>query len=356
MLKRRAIYALVVVLAIAAVPATLATRDRQDRPPFSYGPQLAPSAAPSTATVFAPPAMAPLPASLVRFGVNVMDGDVEQVRTLGLQWFILPAGDLRTAPTGTTAARLLFIGEPPSDAEMQARARRFPGTYWLIGNEPNVREQGDLSPERYARLLHHVAGVLRAADPAAKLVGPNVLNWTFICEGCPGYPEGRAWTEAMRAAYRALFGAEPPLDVWSLHAYDIDWLRLPNGDAARNVAQIEGMRSWLDSVGLRSAPLWVTEIGIHWGYPGLEIRSGVAHPTGDFDHEHAGRYLRELAGWLAANAEAARIEKWFLWVLSWKTAEPWQSQWTGISLMAGPERDAPVTPAGRLYRQLAGLP
>ncbi|MFN8557905.1 MAG: hypothetical protein U0531_11375 [Dehalococcoidia bacterium] len=102
---------------------------------------------------------------------------------------------------------------PPLDEERARElARRFPGSHWLVGNEPNVAEgnrhaRQQQPTENYARALERYARTIKDSDPTAKLVGPNVLNWTFLCIGCPGYALGIDWTTRMWASYVEQFGA-----------------------------------------------------------------------------------------------------------------------------------------------------
>lgn len=294
-----------------------------------------------------------------RFGAIVVDGVPGQVTTLGLDWYIPNAfAEDEDAPPGTHAVRFFPINPVMDPDAVSDRVNRYPGSYWLIGNEPNVPDMtyGGVDPDIYAGALNYYANVIKAADPTAKLVGPNVLNWSFVCDGCSGYPQGQAWTEAMRSTYLDRYGAQPPLDVWSLHTYELDWNHFPNGNAQRDIDQITGFRTWLDATPeLAGAEIWVTEMGIHWGYQGLEWKGDVAYPLGSFDYAHVEAYMQQLFGWLNDNAGALNVQKWFLFPIFSDHPEPYQSKWTGITLMDGPEADAPINRLGRLYQQLAGV-
>ncbi len=292
-----------------------------------------------------------------RYGVNLSQADASRVQALGLEWFIPCCSPDYTPPPGTRIPQRLFFAQPGGrDAgTLRTRVLRWPGAYWFIDNEPNVPEMGNLTPEAYAEALAWAAGVIKAADPTAKLVGPHVLNWSVTCERCAGYTEGRAWTEAMRAVYLARYEQEPPFDVWALHIYDVDWSVLPQGNAERQINQVRGLREWLDShPGLRDRPIWLTETGILWGYPAIEWRDGLAAPAGAFAHDHVERYMRTLFGWLEANAAALSIERWFLWSV-WQGRESWNTAFGGITLVEGPQPNASITPLGRLYQELAGI-
>jgi hypothetical protein len=304
-----------------------------------------------------------------RYGVGLGNVRPAQMQTLGLQWFVSSealtwalqgAASGVTIPDGVQFPFMVWAKSANTETERQTlrmAAEKFPGKYWLIHNEPNVKEMGNMTPTEYAEALHWYAGVLKDIDPAAKLVGPNVLNWDHTCDGCGGFAQGRDWTEQMRAAYLDRYKEEPPLDAWSLHTYDLDWQHLPQGDAQRQIDQMRGMRAWLDSIpALAGKPIWNTEIGLHWGYPGLNFRDDtkLAYPIGDFDYAHVERYMRTVFGWLNENAEALNIERWFLWT-AWMAPEAWQEVWGGITLVDGPAADAAITRLGRLYQELAGV-
>src|SRR5262249_12739879 len=158
------------------------------------------------------------------------------------------------------------------------------------------------------------------------------------------FQSGREWTEQMRDAYRARFNTEPPFDIWGIHVYDLDWEHLPNGNAQRQIQQIDEARGWLDSIPeLAPRPLWLTEVGIHWGYPGYEVRGDQVYPTGEFQEAHVEAYMRELFGWLNQNAQLRNIARWFLWVTYISGAEQNFASWGGISLMDGPTAEANIT-------------
>jgi hypothetical protein len=298
---------------------------------------------------------------LERYGVAVVNGAAEQVTTLGFTWFTQCCDPERELPRGTKSPRLAPIDPVWDAATVRALVRQFPGSYWLIGNEPNVVESspdgfGNASPEQYATALNFYARTLKGADPTAKLVGPNMLNWDFICNGCPGYPQGMAWTERMRNSYVARYGVEPPLDVWAIHTYELDWYSFPNGNAGRHIDQVLGLRGWLDSFeGLAGKPIWISELGLHWAYPGIEWNDDIASPVGEYDYDHVEQFMTDLFGWLNANADQFHIEKWFIFPIYAAYPESFQTQWAGINLMDGPEADAPINRLGELYRQLAGI-
>lgn len=336
------------ILGLAAAFIVLTTSDRI-------------TAAPASQT---PTAAAQPPDLRSRYGVGIgTDVDPRQVTQLGLEWYFAGSPTTTPSPAGTRAVYILPVNPPLPEAEVRALIAQVPGAAWLVGNEPNIVPEFNISaphsatPEGYADALAFYASTIKANDPAALLIGPNVLNWNVTCVACPGFPSGQEWTEQMRAAYQSRYNAEPPLDVWSLHPYDLNWTHLPMGDAQLQIGQIQAMRDWLTTVpALADRPMWVTEIGLHWAYPGLEVRAdGKYYPIGDFDYAHVEQWMRDVFGWLNQNAVSLNIERWFLWLTYTDQLEPWMSLWPTITLTDGPGADAAVTRLGLLYQELAGI-
>ena len=86
-------------------------------------------------------------------------------------------------------------------------------------------------------------------------MAPNTLNFDFRCRGCAGDDlTGREWIDGFRAAYRELRGTEPPIDIWGIHAYEIDWIDPPMTDVSVMQAQLEGLRAYLDSIPEQRGP------------------------------------------------------------------------------------------------------
>jgi len=307
---------------------------------------------------------------LSRYAVGIGAGSPEQAKTLGLQWMTWPPAldavlndsAATTLPEGVQFPIFLPIRPMMPEAMLRTIAERRPGTYYIVGNEPNLPPEFNVNatatadPDTFAQAVAQYATLFAQIDPTAKLVGPNVINWSFTCTGCGGFRAGNEWTAQMRDAYVARYGAEPPFDVWAIHLYDLDYRALPNGNADRQIAQIQELRAWLDSSpGLAGKPIWLTEVGFHWGYPGIEQREdGRFYPVGEFAYDHVERYMRALYGWLNDNAEAPNVERWFIWT-NWGGVEPPLTVWGGINLMEGPAADAAIGRFGRLYRELAGL-
>lgn len=303
----------------------------------------------------------PVTALRDRYGAGT-SGDPAQLPLFGLSWLYGGTDPRQPLPLGVTATYLLPVDPPLDEATLATWVKLRPGGFWLIGNEPNVPAEhntaptASASPEVYADVLAGYSDTIKRLDPKATLIGPNIINWSFTCDGCPGFQSGLEWTNQMRAAYLDRYNQEPPIDIWGIHLYDLDWVTLPNGNAARQIDQLLSFRNWLDAVpASRGAPIWITEIGIHWGFPGFRFEHGNITPTGDYDIDHVEAYMRSVFSWLNEHSAPLRIERWFVWLLSVREGEveDGYATWGGITLMNGPGIDAEPTRLGRVLQELS---
>jgi hypothetical protein len=324
----------------------------------------APLAAPSTIQASLPaPTPSLVPGRTVDFGVVVSDPRSDQdveflLNQLGVRgWYSFGDAVSPIEPAGLMRVRLLRTGKQAvgrSNDVITAFARSHPGRAWMIGNEPNVPGQDDATPEAYARMFHDFYSALKAGDASAVVVGPNVLNWDFTCDGCPGYTSGHAWVDGFRAAYRRAYGSEPPVDVWGVHAYDIDWQHLPmvRIDHAQN--DLEALHDYLQSIPEHAGkPIWLTEFGIIWAFDGAESLTfdgaNQIRPAGAYATEQVDDNLGALVDWLRAQGPRLNIRRAFLYATR-PPAEPYASVAAGITLFDGPGTGGQLTATGRAYR------
>ncbi len=244
---------------------------------------------------------------------------------------------------------------------IRSRAAARPSSYWLVGNEPNVPGQDDISPEAYAVAFAQIVGAIKDGDPEARIVAPNVLNWEETCLACPGITRGREWADRFLSAYQRMYGGPPPIDVWGIHPYQVDWVHLPQTDADHVRRELVAMRAYLDSdPSQRDKPIWVTELGVLWGYDGLvwmEESPGVwkALPVGSYREDLLEAWLGELLDWLESEGRALGVERWFLYSTS-AQPEPYSPVGSGLYLLDGEGPGAGLTRIGLLYAcRAAGL-
>ena len=328
------------------------------RPAAIPGTDLTQAFRPATDTAMWPPA------GDRRYGVIALHkhaaGSVRNVLSrTGARSYLDYSADVSGAPPGAEKVAVVRPGNEPSVAELRARATRHPGAAWVIGNEPNTGLQDNLSPRAYAAFFDRVVTAIRAGDPSARIVAPNTLNFDFRCRGCAGDDlTGREWIDGFRAAYRELRGVEPPIDIWGIHAYEIDWLDPPMTDVSVMQAQLEGLRTYLDAIPeQRGRPIWLTEFAIIWGFDDWRFTEGpdgevLVAPAGRFRADLIEQFLVEALDWLETRGRQLGVERWFVFA-DHGIPDPIFTTFAGISLMEAPDARSDLTRLGRVFRRRA---
>ncbi|GEM_PF-2086824 len=318
-----------------------------------------------------PGTQAPAQAASQNFGVIFIgaSGDAisRAMQQLGaFSWFDFK--DTGANPSGYNKAVLVRSNEQYSQGRLQLMASQASaGAYWIIGNEPNVPGQDDISPANYAQRYKYYHDTISAIDPSAKFVAGNTLNWSTTCFACGGgFPNGQTWLSDVSTGfiqqYQTLFGTTPPVDVWGIHTYVIDWNHVPMVNWQQATQEISDFRSYLNTLPSEAnKPIWVTEFGVIWGYPGLQsvannqcsAGANCIAPTGAFAQLQVSDYLNQFVGWLMSNSSSKNIQKWFLFA-AFGPPEVYSSAYAGISAMDGPGATANLSTSGQVYRDLAG--
>lgn len=328
-----------------------------------------------------------------RFGIAIISGDATAIDHALTQarsgsWYSYGAGAPSTyGPPGKV--HLLRVGpntlSTSADESLRDVARAQPGSYWIVGNEPNVPGQdwvtGDLYPtagRNHAIAYKRYRDVILGVDPTAKFVVGNMLNHATTCTGCSGIARGDTYLEALRAAYQSLYGTELPVDVWGLHLYVIDWDHPPMTDTAELIQNAEAFRAYVDSLpGGTGKPIWITEMGVIWGYqdycwlgdhvtpdcrssttatatPRVVTARYAGQPSIEFPlaSDAIDAYLATMMDWLLARSVSHRFERWFVYT-NYGQPEPYTGVYAGVSLMDGSTANAGLTRFGRTYQSRA---
>lgn len=234
------------------------------------------------------------PATLAgRVGVAGAIAHVEPAHRLGLRfghvttWRLSPQPPALPDVTVWQTVRLGRADEGadwPADRDgIEATIRAQPGSYWLIGNEPDVAWQDNATPEEYAGLYHTVYTFIRARDPSARIVAGGIALPT---------PLRLAYLDRVLAAYQAQYGEPLPADLWSIHLFTLreeagSWgIGIPpgmaettgelyeiadHGDLDILKTHVVRFRGWMAANGYGDRPLAVTEFGIllpeDYGFP-----------------------------------------------------------------------------------------
>ena len=283
--------------------------------------------------------------------------------TLGAKWYL----DYNADPSGTPPGRekVLYVPHaigmtPMSPAQIQAAAQQAPGSIWYVGGEPNV---GDADPGM-VETLHYYYTEIKAADPTARITSPSILNWEYTClrrsasvpenHWCAWDYSGHEWVDWFRSTYRASYGTEPPVDIWAIDIYPLDWTNLPTVDATMPIEQVQGYRDYLSAIPEHAdKPIIITRFGLDWGWddavryllPGCNTWS----PAGTYQTSRVIDYLDTVFTWLEDNAVSKNIERWFLFVAYADIHHCRFDAYAGLSLFDGPAPGAALTDVGRWY-------
>ena len=153
-----------------------------------------------------------------RFGVTGDLSDVIRVRQAGLPFGLFASwGPLTNLPEADGVQFWQMVRTGPdgvrTDWERTEQAvQNYPGSVWIVGNEPDVRWQDNVEPAAYARQYHEVYTFIKSRDPSAQLAIAGVAIST---------PLRRAYLDQVLAAYQAEFGDLMPIDIWTVHAYTL---------------------------------------------------------------------------------------------------------------------------------------
>ncbi|MCS6826239.1 MAG: hypothetical protein NZ553_06480 [Caldilinea sp.] len=263
----------------------------------------------------AAPAQATPTEPLCRFGVNHHGQpgltSISGIGSLNAGYFIDYSADATAKPPGMQQLRMVRLKQfnknstnytvSPSLSTITTIAQANPGSFWLIGNEPDrIYYQDDLTPAAYARAYHELRQAIKAADPTAILVPGNIVQAS---------PVRLRYLDLVLAEHRAAYGAEMEVDAWGIHAFVLnekpgEWgadvprgvspegawvLRTDqNADFGLFQQQIVAFRNWMYRNGYRNKPLYITEYGVlmpdGYGYGPFSPAEVSAYMTRTFDY------------------------------------------------------------------------
>jgi len=249
-------------------------------------------------------------------------------------------------------------------AVVRKSAIRNPGTNWYLFSETNRR--GYMHGDRFAPVFKYWAEQIRLADSTAKILSPSILNWDYTCLGCnfplvdcegfslQGYQCGKVWLKTFINSYKTRYGVNPPVDIWAIDVYPLDWDRLPNSglQAVEAIRQLDQMWRYLQNFPeYQNTPIWITEIAVHIGFDGWKKNSeGIPGPTGNYHPDKMAEYLTTMLDWLESNAKDYSIEKWFFYITWIDIFNASYDGYMGITFFEDQEAGSALTCLGEIYR------
>jgi hypothetical protein len=146
-----------------------------------------------------------------------------------------------------------------------------PSDAFIVGNEPDIRGQGDDTPTEYAQFYHDAYTRIKAIDANRQVGTAGVATPTLL---------RMAYWNRVFSEYQRLYGVTMPVDIWTVHGYLFDERRhippgmddskqLANAEAANLLDRIVVFRQWMADHGYRDAELWITEMSDMAAIPAL---------------------------------------------------------------------------------------
>ncbi len=204
--------------------------------------------------------------------------------------------------------------------DISAAVKENPDSVWIVGNEPDVKWQDNVTPEGYALVYHDVYTFIKSIDPHAQVAIGGISQST---------PLRRAYLDRVLERYESEYGEPMPVDIWTIHGYVLreeagSWgVDIPPGmegqtgtvyeiedhDDSQIFAQnIIDFRKWMVDRGYTNHPLAVTEFGIlmppDYGFP-PEVKERFMTEALDF--------LLEETGDTGYSADGGKLVQWWFW-------------------------------------------
>jgi hypothetical protein len=177
----------------------------------------------------------------------------------------------------------------PSPEAIRTTAASYPGQVWIIGNEPDVIWQDNVTAPTYAATYHELYLLIKSSDPTALVAVGGVAQAT---------PLRLQYLDQVLKSYQDLYDEPMPADWWTVHGYVLreekgSWgVDIPPGINVKQgilyevrdhdrielfTSQLISFRQWMAEHGYRHIPLALTEFGIlmptSYGFPTESIAS-----------------------------------------------------------------------------------
>ncbi len=294
-----------------------------------------PTSSPPISLTPAPASPGPIvPGYRERFGAvggnNYFINAVDAGMPIGtfMNWRVDPTQPLRYGVRFWHTVRLGPGGVRTNWADIDRVLAEQPGAVWVIGNEPDVVVQDNLTPQEYARIFHTIVSYIKTRDPAAKIAIGGVSQPT---------PLRMAYLDVVLDTYQAEYGQPMPIDIWTVHAFVLreeagTWgVGIPPGMSAAGARLYEvsdhgnleiikqnlvDFRAWMAARGYQERPLAITEYGIvmphDYGFPPEMVADFMVR---SFD------YFVNAANSTGYSADGGRLVQWWFWFSMYEAEE-----------------------------------
>jgi len=229
-------------------------------------------------------AFPPYPLEYERFGVCGTSSARYDMAALGAGWYVYwYARPDPPHPEGMGALQIFRVdcaASPPRPVQDEAAIRSIiqanPAAVWRVGNEPDSPWMDDCTPDEYAQVYHGLYHLIKGVDPLAQVAFGGLVQAT---------PLRLLYLDFVWQAYGDRYGADMPVDVWTVHSFILPETRtgwganIPAGmgryahlgieyeirdhdDVDVFIQRFVDLRRWMAAHGQRDKPLIVPEYGI----------------------------------------------------------------------------------------------
>jgi hypothetical protein len=229
-------------------------------------------------------------------------------KMLGSGWYLDWSMRNEIAANGPEHWQMVRVHEDcisPSPQAIQSSASRFPGQVWIIGNEPDVIWQDNVTPGSYAFYYHALYYLIKASDPIAQVAVGGISQAS---------PLRLEYLDQVLQSYQDRYHEALPADWWTVHGYVLreeqnSWgVEIPPGmhvaqgqlyevsDHGRLdlfEKQLVAFRTWMKENGYQDTPLALTEFGIL-------MPTSYGFPT-----EFIADYLEQTFSWLYQSQDSS---------------------------------------------------
>jgi hypothetical protein len=268
----------------------------------------------------------PLDDCLARFGVSGDSLNVAAAHAKGLpfgvflNWWVEKDPP---APDGISFWQMVRVSEDGPVLSWEVIGEMVsaqPNSIWIVGNEPDIMWQDNVTAEKYAEIYHDVYTFIKEKDPDAKVAIGGVGQPT---------PLRRAYLDVVLNTYKSSYQQPMPVDIWTVHNFILreeagSWgVGIPPGmeETSGKLYEIEDhtnleifrqnlidFRAWMAERGYGDRPLAVTEIGVlhpsDFGFPPEIVAEFM---VGAFD------ILASVANDTGLPEDDGRLVQWWFW-------------------------------------------
>jgi hypothetical protein len=191
-----------------------------------------------------------------------------------------------SVPENIGHIKALHVGDsyyPSISSKLPGLLQRYPGSFWIIGNEPDAvhTPQDILTPEVYGDRFYAMATLIRSQDPTAKIgfgpiIQPTPLRLRYL---------DRVWSRLLTLTNNNVNRVKSLIDVYTIHAFILnevqgqwgasiphgfeqdhaDAIEITNAADTHSIsifkARVIAFRNWMAAKGEKEKPLWITEYG-----------------------------------------------------------------------------------------------